>query len=357
MAIKLNLPNFLGAPIQKGVYDELIPALKEGYLAGRVPAMQRMQERHAALANQLAEHKARYYPQVQEQALRKGNIDEQTAQLNLNALPEQIQQQKLAADIANRTNEGALKWQDPLNQSLIDERNKKPQYAPTNEEKNLNLYKNASPADQEFLANVLNIPHGDVPKNAIPLRGMETSERLNYRKLQDADIEKATAAQDAADIAGKMLKIVKAHPGMSEWVTTALQDPENKSGWKEQMAKRLGSDKKAIGQIEIFNKYAADLQLQQGRLYGGAKGATDSLRELIAQSKTSAKNTDEAKIEVLNSIIKKSEPWIKYGKEARTARNKGTYAVLFDPYQYQESEGGDVSGASTEELMKIAGIG
>jgi hypothetical protein len=196
-----------------------------------------------------------------------------------------------------------------------------------------------------------------VPPNAIPLRGMETSERQNYRKRQDEDIDKADAARDVDEIAGKMLKIVDKHPKMSEWVTTALMDPENKSGWKEQAAKRFVSDKELLPYVEIFSKYSADLQLQQGRLYGGTKGATDSLRDLIARSKTSAGNTDKAKREVLTGIQKKSKPWIEYGKVARKARTNGKYAVLFDPDVYGEKD--NLTAAremSTEELKKIAGI-
>jgi hypothetical protein len=383
MAVNINLPNFLQAETQSYAGPNLLESIMKGYKAAGEPRRMKMEEEEKRamieklmLGNERARTENQYHEPMLQQAMEQGRQGIEQSQLNLNALPQRLDQEELARQlgleqqqfqashrdedyerqkIMDSIEEAYKRGQINLQQAktiaaLASPQNEQKQYAPTTEQKNINALGIPEGSDQykEVLSRMLNIPYGDVPSNAIPLQGMQVSERQGVRQLMNQDIEKSNAARDAVKTAKEMKKFLDQNKDISESMTAALFDPDDKDSWHATI-KRFGSDKAKLSKLEIFSKLAADLQLQQGRVYGGSKGATDSLRSLIAQSKVGAKNTDEAKKYIIDKIIEQGDPLIRYGKDARAARKNGNYAVLYDPEAYEQEEE-DLSNLSDEEL-------
>jgi hypothetical protein len=342
----INFANYLAHPTESYGPGDVFGGFESGYKAARLPYQEQQKEEQTRQlieqlmhGNQKAGLENQYLPTKLQQEEQGRGYTNETARLNLEALPQEIKDEILRRALENQKRQIEVDYGPRLNEALLNQRNSKAAGSP---EKSSVAYKNLvaagfTPGTPEFenaMRHVLNVPSGkeyDHPL-AIDTQGMTGTEKVRFRDEMNSEISKGDAAVDAIHDAKEMLKILKDNPEMSEWYTTDLFDPAAKASTYARL-KRILTDKKDLAELEKFNKLSADLVLRQTALEGGKGGATDQYMQMVSASKANPHYTNNANEFVLNNMIKKYSGRAQYVKDARAAKLK-KQILLWDPDYY-----------------------
>jgi hypothetical protein len=339
--------NWLQAPGRDPWYAHALENALSGYKAGREPARMRAEEEKAALANRLlqaqgqhAEDVNKYYGPGQEQALEKGGIENKTAQMNFEELPDQLARNRLKEQLANQTAEKNLGWIDQEKQALIDQRKaaaeksgRGPEVKPTKQMQNL-MAMGIYPGDPRFdeaMRLQLGLPAGrKVPAGTRPFEDMPTNERLDASKRMRNVVKSYANVKQVQNNIISMRDIINKNPHIAGSLGALFIDP-NDPGVKSLLASWLTSEKDKTA-IQKMKKLASDINLQELSSFGNA--VSDARQSLIAETKANPNLTKESILYILDKLEKQKEPYERFYNATKKGLS-GNYEVYDDPEAYR----------------------
>lgn len=337
-------------PINNGL-GEIFENYQKGQEIGATPHRLAQERLARELQNQLfgeqitgAQQQNQYYPQIQEQALQRGQIENQylpqEKQLSIQTSQQALSKSMFENMLNNRFGEQQAQTDLDYRNAQIQEALAKAEYQKsgmahlTPKQKELaDIYGYGTPEYASALKRQYGVIDGaDIPAGAVPLDTMSPGERNEATKIMRQNLTKSNDLSKAHKTLSEMQKIMNEHPNMADHFASALVDPTQKSSIFGQL-KRIGADKKDLAAIEKFTKLSNDLILSAGQAMG-SKSFTDAKLKLLEMAKPSARNTDEANKFVIKHMMEEFEPYVGYSKALQHGL-QNRYEVLDVPESYR----------------------
>jgi len=342
----INFTDFSRAPLVDNGLGDLIGKAIQGFQAQRLPGMMNRQQQQEELRNKLLGMRNQYYPQIQEQKLRQGDLAEQTARFNLEHLPEEFARKQKESEL--RQSLLSLKNQflpetHRANIDLLNARADKARRLEASTGKNSQIYNDlakiygeGSPEFTKAYQQIRSIPGATTPSSEeVSLADLPKNEQLDQTKRMRNDLRAAHDVKKAVGTLREMRKITEQYPNLSDTLSAVFIDPKKEASITSRIGKTF-LDKNERAAVEKYIKLSNDLILQGGQGLG-PKNFTDAKAKILEMAKPYAGATQQANLFVIDNMIRNLEPWEAYAQDLKRGL-KERKSIEFDLGKYETPE-------------------
>lgn len=348
----INFTDFSRLPTTDSGLGDLLGKAIEGFRAQRMPGMMNREQQQQELRNALLGMQNKYYPQIQDQKLKQGEIGLKASQLNLDQMPEQFKRQQQESELKQSLYKLRAENQSLQNQFLPEahrakvakleaETEKAKRYEnnarKTPQQRNLEtLYPPGSPEYNDAMKSLLGLggANGDRP---VRFNDLPKNEQLDVSKRMRNDLRAAHEIKKATGVLNEMEKIMNEHPNLADSLSNIFIDPKKDSTILSKFGKSF-LDKKERAAIEKFVKLSNELILHGGQALG-AKNFTDAKAKMLELSKPVAGNSQEANLFLIKNMRKQFDPWQAYAEDLKKGlKNREVVEFDLDKYESPEDE-------------------
>jgi len=341
----INFTDFSRLPTVDNGLGDLIGKAIQGFKAQRMPGIMNRQQQQEELRNKLLGMQNEYYPQIQDQKLKQGDLGIKTAEMQLQQMPEEFARKQKESDL--RQSLLSLKAQflpetHRANIDLLNARADKARRLEASTGKNSQIYNDlakiygeGSPEFNKAYQQIRSIPDVTQVSDEVPLSSLPKNEQLDVTKRMRNDLKAAYSVKKAKNTLMEMKKLTEDNPGLSDTFANIIIDPKKDANITSKIAKTF-LDKKDRAAVEKYIKLGNDFILYGGEGLG-AKNFTDAKAKIIEMSKANVGNSQEANLFVINNMIKQLEPWEAYAQDIKRGL-KERKAVEFDLSKYETPE-------------------